>query len=151
MIRVFLIRHGESESNAGLPSADPGSAPLTKDGHRQARQVARVLGQAQPRWEVGEQVHVAAGVVFTTGHAAEHAQVRDPMRGRRSDQVVPVAAHPAAYRAGEPAQMAGGAAQAQRQLEAGRIDQPGEGRDGGLALPGLVRADHALGDACPGG
>ena len=43
MIRVFLIRHGESESNAGLPSADPGSAPLTPDGHRQARQIARVL------------------------------------------------------------------------------------------------------------
>ena len=43
MIRVFLIRHGESESNAGLPSADPGSAPLTPEGRRQARQVARVL------------------------------------------------------------------------------------------------------------
>ena len=43
MIRVFLIRHGESESNAGLPSAGPGSAPLTPDGHRQARQVAQVL------------------------------------------------------------------------------------------------------------
>ncbi len=43
VIRVFLIRHGESESNAGLPSADPGSAPLTPDGHRQASQIARVL------------------------------------------------------------------------------------------------------------
>lgn len=43
MIRVFLIRHGQSESNAGLRSADPGSAPLTPDGHRQARQIARVL------------------------------------------------------------------------------------------------------------
>ena len=43
MVRVFLIRHGESESNAGLPSADPASAPLTPDGHRQARQIARVL------------------------------------------------------------------------------------------------------------
>ena len=43
MIRVFLIRHGESESNAGLPSADPGSAPLTPDGHRQARRIAQVL------------------------------------------------------------------------------------------------------------
>jgi broad specificity phosphatase PhoE len=43
VIRVFLIRHGESESNAGLPSASPGSAPLTPDGHRQARQIARVL------------------------------------------------------------------------------------------------------------
>jgi probable phosphoglycerate mutase len=43
VVRVFLIRHGESESNAGLPSADPGSIPLTADGHRQARQIARVL------------------------------------------------------------------------------------------------------------
>jgi probable phosphoglycerate mutase len=43
VIRVFLIRHGESESNAGLPSADPGSASLTLDGHRQATQIARVL------------------------------------------------------------------------------------------------------------
>ena len=43
MIRVFLIRHGESESNAGLPSADPGSVPLTPDGHRQARHIAQVL------------------------------------------------------------------------------------------------------------
>ncbi len=43
VIRVFLIRHGESESNAGLPCADPGSIPLTAGGHRQARQVARVL------------------------------------------------------------------------------------------------------------
>ncbi len=43
MIRVFLIRHGESESSAGLPSADPGPAPLTADGHGQAGQIARVL------------------------------------------------------------------------------------------------------------
>jgi broad specificity phosphatase PhoE len=43
VVRVFLIRHGESESNAGLPSADPGSASLTLDGHRQATQIARVL------------------------------------------------------------------------------------------------------------
>ncbi len=43
MTRVFLIRHGESESNAGLPSAGPGATPLTAAGHRQAEQVARVL------------------------------------------------------------------------------------------------------------
>jgi 2,3-bisphosphoglycerate-dependent phosphoglycerate mutase len=41
--RVFLIRHGESESNTGLPSADPGAIPLTAAGHRQAEQIARVL------------------------------------------------------------------------------------------------------------
>jgi len=43
VLRVFLIRHGESESNAELPSADPGSASLTPDGHRQARHIAQVL------------------------------------------------------------------------------------------------------------
>ena len=42
-IRAFLIRHGESESNAGLPSRDSGSTPLTAAGHRQAEQVARAL------------------------------------------------------------------------------------------------------------
>jgi probable phosphoglycerate mutase len=41
--RVFLIRHGESESNAGLPSADPASVPLTADGRRQAGRVARAI------------------------------------------------------------------------------------------------------------
>jgi 2,3-bisphosphoglycerate-dependent phosphoglycerate mutase len=43
VIRVWLIRHGESESNAGLPSADPGSIPLTALGHQQAERVARAL------------------------------------------------------------------------------------------------------------
>jgi len=43
MVQVFLIRHGQSESNAGLPSADPASVPLTATGHRQARQVAQAL------------------------------------------------------------------------------------------------------------
>ena len=43
MVRVFLIRHGESESNTGLASAGPDSAPLTAAGHQQAEQIARVL------------------------------------------------------------------------------------------------------------
>lgn len=43
MTRVFLIRHGESESNAGLPSADPASVPLTADGPRQAGLIARAI------------------------------------------------------------------------------------------------------------
>jgi probable phosphoglycerate mutase len=43
VIRVWLIRHGESESNAGLPSSGPGSIPLTPLGHRQAEQIARVF------------------------------------------------------------------------------------------------------------
>jgi hypothetical protein len=36
--------------------------------------------QAQPGREVGKQVHVAVGAVFAAGHAAEYAQVADPMR-----------------------------------------------------------------------
>ncbi len=43
MVQVFLIRHGQSESNAGLSSADPASIPLTATGRRQARQVAQAL------------------------------------------------------------------------------------------------------------
>ncbi len=42
-IRVFLIRHGESESNAGLPSDTEGSSPLTARGRTQAEQLARVI------------------------------------------------------------------------------------------------------------
>ena len=36
MVRVWLIRHGQSESNAGLPSADWQGIPLTELGHQQA-------------------------------------------------------------------------------------------------------------------
>ena len=43
VIRAFLVRHGESESNAGVPAADPASAPLTAEGHQEAEQIARVL------------------------------------------------------------------------------------------------------------
>jgi probable phosphoglycerate mutase len=46
VIRVWLIRHGQSESNAGLPSGEPGASALTALGHWQAEQVA--LGFAQP-------------------------------------------------------------------------------------------------------
>ena len=38
-----------------------------------------------------------------------------------------------------------------RQIEAGCLDQAGERWDGGLPLPGLIRADHALRDTRPGG
>ena len=37
----WLIRHGQSTANAGLPSADYEEVPLTALGHRQAREVAR--------------------------------------------------------------------------------------------------------------
>jgi len=36
VVRVWLIRHGQSESNAGLPSRDWRGIPLTELGHRQA-------------------------------------------------------------------------------------------------------------------
>ncbi|XVQ14355.1 histidine phosphatase family protein [Spirillospora sp. CA-255316] len=38
--RTWLIRHGQSESNAGLPTDGPGSAPLTLLGRAQAERVA---------------------------------------------------------------------------------------------------------------
>ncbi len=107
--------------------------------------------QAQPRRKVGEQVHVTIGAVFAAGHAAEHTQVTDPVRCCGGDQVLAVAADAAAHRPRQPAQPAGRPAQAQRQLEAGRIDQPGERWDGRLPLPGLVRTDHALRDTRPDG
>jgi len=37
---IWLIRHGESAANAGLPSAAYEEVPLTPLGHRQAREVA---------------------------------------------------------------------------------------------------------------
>ena len=43
MLRAWLIRHGESESNAGTPSADPGASPLTVRGREQAAHVAAAL------------------------------------------------------------------------------------------------------------
>lgn len=46
VIRVWLIRHGQSESNAGLPSREPGASVLTTLGHWQAEQVAASFGEA---------------------------------------------------------------------------------------------------------
>ena len=43
MVRVWLIRHGQSESNAGLPSTDWRAIPLTELGQRQAAHVAGVF------------------------------------------------------------------------------------------------------------
>ncbi|MFD0687424.1 histidine phosphatase family protein [Actinomadura fibrosa] len=37
---VWLVRHGESESNAGLPTNGPGAAPLTARGRAEADRVA---------------------------------------------------------------------------------------------------------------
>ncbi|MBT3239823.1 MAG: histidine phosphatase family protein [Chloroflexi bacterium] len=45
MKRIWFIRHGESESNAGLPSKDPGSPPLTQRGRGQAEYVAKYINE----------------------------------------------------------------------------------------------------------
>ncbi|MFC5182385.1 histidine phosphatase family protein [Actinomadura harenae] len=43
---VWLIRHGQSESNAGRPSNGPGASPLTPLGRRQADHIAALLPTA---------------------------------------------------------------------------------------------------------
>jgi probable phosphoglycerate mutase len=43
VVRVWLIRHGQSESNAGLPSTDWRGIPLTELGRGQAQHVAGVF------------------------------------------------------------------------------------------------------------
>lgn len=40
-VAVWLVRHGQSTSNAGLPATGHGDVPLTELGHEQARAVAR--------------------------------------------------------------------------------------------------------------
>jgi probable phosphoglycerate mutase len=40
VVRVWLIRHGQSESNAGLSSADWRGIPITGLGHQQAERIA---------------------------------------------------------------------------------------------------------------
>lgn len=46
MLNVWLVRHGESEANAGLPTINPATTPLTEKGHWQARQVELVFSQS---------------------------------------------------------------------------------------------------------
>ncbi|MBG0819293.1 histidine phosphatase family protein [Planomonospora sp. ID91781] len=41
--RVWLVRHGQSESNAGLPTDGPGTAPLTALGREQAARTAEAF------------------------------------------------------------------------------------------------------------
>jgi broad specificity phosphatase PhoE len=41
LVAAWLIRHGESEGNAGFRSSDPASIALTDLGHRQAQAAAR--------------------------------------------------------------------------------------------------------------
>jgi probable phosphoglycerate mutase len=43
VLRVWLVRHGQSESNAGTPSARPGESPLTARGREEAERVATTI------------------------------------------------------------------------------------------------------------
>jgi probable phosphoglycerate mutase len=45
MAIVWLIRHAESEANAGLPTSDPATTQLTATGHRQAQCIAALPNQ----------------------------------------------------------------------------------------------------------
>src|SRR5437667_5839167 len=46
---VWFIRHGESESNAGLPTHDPVFIDLTFTGHQQARKIANACKEVPSR------------------------------------------------------------------------------------------------------
>jgi broad specificity phosphatase PhoE len=46
MLTVWLVRHGESEANAGLPTLSPTVTPLTEKGKWQAQRVAFAFSQA---------------------------------------------------------------------------------------------------------
>ncbi len=43
MTHIWLIRHAESESNAGHRTTDPANIPITSRGHEQARHVASAI------------------------------------------------------------------------------------------------------------
>jgi probable phosphoglycerate mutase len=45
---AYLIRHGESQSNAGLPTSHPKAVPLTKLGEEQAKYIAEYLKSQPP-------------------------------------------------------------------------------------------------------
>lgn len=45
---VYWIRHAESEANAGLPTPDVWTTPLTEAGWEQARRVSGVFGRPEP-------------------------------------------------------------------------------------------------------
>lgn len=43
MTKVWFIRHGESEANAGAISNDPANIPLTKQGRQQAEHISTLF------------------------------------------------------------------------------------------------------------
>lgn len=48
MITVFLVRHGESQANAGVATPDPVKVKLTSLGEKQAKQVAAFFQESVP-------------------------------------------------------------------------------------------------------
>ncbi len=48
MITVFLVRHGESQANAGFATPDPVKVELTPLGEKQAKEVATFLKKHTP-------------------------------------------------------------------------------------------------------
>ena len=46
---IWLVRHGQSASNAGLPAVGHGEVPLTALGQEQAREVARRVDRQPDR------------------------------------------------------------------------------------------------------
>lgn len=48
MITVFLVRHGESQANAGFATPDPGKVELASLGEKQANEVATFLKEHTP-------------------------------------------------------------------------------------------------------
>jgi probable phosphoglycerate mutase len=102
--RVSFVRHGESESNAGLPTDGPMLTALTEKGHKQAEQFAlawpdapqlvvtskfiRTQQTASPfmfrfartlheRWDVHELTQLGAHRYKGTTHAERHPAVKE--------------------------------------------------------------------------
>src|SRR5215471_4860289 len=48
MIDVFLVRHGESQANAGFATPDPVKVALTSLGEKQAKEVATFFKESKP-------------------------------------------------------------------------------------------------------
>lgn len=68
---VLWVRHGESEANAGLPTPDAWTTPLTLEGHRQSLAVAAAIRQ-RPRLVVFSSMTRAE-------QTAEHTLARWPL------------------------------------------------------------------------
>jgi 2,3-bisphosphoglycerate-dependent phosphoglycerate mutase len=72
MLRLFLIRHAESASNAGLPTESPVSNPITDLGHKQAARFAEVWKNETPHL-------VVTSPFVRTKMTAAHYLVKHPL------------------------------------------------------------------------